>query len=228
MKMSVEPRHLSPPPRAIREDLLRSLDCDVCQCCYAVYALALFCPDCGTPNIALHFRREDEIIRDQIALAGEQDSQGRGEIAYRLVGNAHEDVLTALEATLKIIYLHLLREHRPDDAPRLSRSGGIKNAFQNVGRARDLFANLGIDPFAILSAEDLAYLRLNIEKRHVIGHNLGVADEHYAEITQDEQPGETVKLLGGEIERFSGLCLAMVADLEQYLLPGARMPVPDH
>ena len=61
MKMDVRARR-SPPPLAIREDLLRSLDCDVCQRTYAVYALALFCPDCGAPNVRLHFQREIDLV----------------------------------------------------------------------------------------------------------------------------------------------------------------------
>lgn len=225
MEVSVEPRH-RPQPLAIREDLLRSLDCEVCRRAYGVYALALFCPDCGSPNLALHFRRETELIREQIALADQQDAQGRAEIAYRLMGNAHEDVLTAFEATFKAVYRHLVRAHRPDDAPRLCTKHVIGNAFQNVERARDRFANLGIEPFTVLSSDDLDYLRLNIQKRHVLGHNLGMADEHYSEITHDQQPGETVRLLGAEIRRFAELCLILVASLEQHLLPGTTLSPP--
>jgi hypothetical protein len=44
-KPSQEPR-----PLAIREDLLRDLVCNICGRSYAVYAIALFCPDCGSPN----------------------------------------------------------------------------------------------------------------------------------------------------------------------------------
>jgi hypothetical protein len=70
------------------------------------------------------------------------------------------------------------------------------------------------------------YLKLNIQKRHVLGHNLGMADEHYTEITQDQQPGETVNLLGDEIYRFGELCRNVVFDLENYLLPGVQFPSP--
>ncbi|MDE0658565.1 MAG: hypothetical protein OXI79_02835 [Gammaproteobacteria bacterium] len=218
MKMDVRTRR-SPPPLAIREDLLRSLDCDVCQRAYAVYALALFCPDCGAPNVRLHFQRETDLVHQQIALAGQQDSEGRAEIAYRLVGNAHEDVLTAFEATLKAMYRHLVRQHLPDQFMRLCAKQVIGAAFQNVDRASALYEHLGIEPFSVLSPTDLEYLKLNIQKRHVLGHNLGVADEYYAEITQDEKPGETVRILGDEIRAFADLCLRVVTQLEKQLLP---------
>lgn len=223
MKMDVKKRH-RPRPLAIREDLLRDLNCDVCRRAYAVYAIALFCPDCGAPNPGLHFRREAVIVREQITLADAQDAAGRGEIAYRLMGNAHEDVLTAFETTLKAIYRYLIRRHLPEQAAELCAKKAIGNAFQNIGRARERFAPLAIDPFAVLSDEELALLARNIEKRHVIGHNLGIADDHYVELTQAEQLGETVRLIGDEIGRFADICLAVVLALENGLLPDAQLP----
>jgi hypothetical protein len=59
---------------------------------------------------------------------------------------------------------------------------------------------LTINPFSMLSAGDLQFLATNIQKRHVIGHNLGIADEHYCHFNQSEQPAETVQLLGNEID----------------------------
>ena len=41
-------------PVAIRRDLLRDLTCDVCTRPCAVYAIALYCPDCGAPNLSMH------------------------------------------------------------------------------------------------------------------------------------------------------------------------------
>lgn len=220
MKMDFKPSR-RPRPLVIREDLLRELSCDVCAREYAVYAIALFCPDCGVPNYAQHFRREVELVREQVALADAQDEAGRHETAYRLMGNAHEDVLTAFETALKTIYHHLVRERLPDRAQELLGKKAVGNAFQNIQRGRARFEDLGVDPFAVLSEEDRELLRLNIEKRHVIGHNLGIVDEHYVELTQSDQPGETVRLIGGEIERFAALCLQVVFDLEKTLLPAA-------
>jgi hypothetical protein len=75
-----------------------------------------------------------------------------------------------------------------------------------------------------MTVEDTDLLRLNIQKRHVIGHNLGVADEHYVELTQAEQPGETVALIGEETGRFAQLCLRVVTALETRLLPAMERP----
>lgn len=213
-----------PRPLAIREDLLRDLECDICARAYAVYAIALFCPDCGAPNLALHFRREVALVAEQIALAETQETAGRPELAYRLMGNAHEDVLTAFETALKTVYRHLVRAQLPGQAQALCAKKGIGNAFQDIDRARAKFGKLGLDPFAGLAAENLDLMRINIQKRHVIGHNLGVADEHYAELTQTEQPGETVALIGEETRRFAQLCLQVVTELETQLLPRPELP----
>lgn len=218
IKMDVKPRRRLR-PLAIREDLLRDLDCDICRRAYAVYAIALFCPDCGAPNLALHFRREVALVAEQIGLAQAQDEAGRPELAYRLMGNAHEDVLTAFETALKTVYRYVVRARLPEQAEALCAKKAIGNAFQNIDRARAKFAPLGIDPFTNIPAVDLNLLRVNIQKRHVIGHNLGVADEHYAELTQTEQPGETVALIGDETRRFGEICLRVVTALETPLLP---------
>ena len=220
MRLEHKPSHAARPV-AIREDLLRDLSCDVCQRSYGVYALALFCPDCGAPNLALHFRREITLVHEQLAVAAAQDRGGYSELAYRLLGNAHEDVLTAFETTLKAIYRHLARRRLPDRAAKLCSKKAIGNAFQNIRRGGKKFAEMDIDLYAVLSDEESHRMAINIEKRHVIGHNLGVADEQYVALTQVEQPGETVHLVGEEIGLFADACLRVITALEVALLPEA-------
>jgi hypothetical protein len=220
IRMDVTRPH-RPRPAPLREDLLRNLDCDICRRPYGVYAIALFCPDCGAPNLGVHFRQEAQLVRDQIALADQQDEGGRRELAYRLMGNAHEDVLTAFETALKTVYRHLVRQHRPAQAPELL---SRKSVFQSIDRIREHFVVLAIDPLSAVAPADLEFLTLNIQKRHVIGHNLGIADDHYVQLVQSERPGETVRLLGDEINRFAEGCLKVVGDLETWLLPNAQLP----
>lgn len=206
-----------PEPRLWREDLLRNLTCGVCGRHYGVYAIGLFCPDCGAPNLTVHFERECELIEQQIELARSAES---AELGFRLLGNAHEDVVTALETYLKTIYRYLVRRLLPsDEAAKLVAPRAIGNAFQNIARSRERFDRFGIDPFAPLSKDELDVLRLNIEKRHVLGHNLGLADEKYAEVTTSSQPGQTVVLLGDEVTRFAALAARVVATLEDAAFP---------
>lgn len=126
-------RRSRPEPPIWRQDLLRDLTCTVCGRRYGVYAIALFCPDCGTPNLNVHSRRECELIEQQIALAREADSP---ELSFRLLGNAHEDVVTALETYLKTVYRYVAGKRLPAvEAARLSSAKSSGNAFQNIERA---------------------------------------------------------------------------------------------
>jgi hypothetical protein len=214
-------RRQSPEPRIWREDLLRDLICAVCSRRYGVYAIGLFCPDCGTPNLAVHFQRECELIEQQVELARQAPNP---ELSFRLLGNAHEDVVTALETYLKAAYRHLVKQRfSNDDANRLISAKSIGNAFQNMARAREKFESLQLDPYEMLDDDDFAYLRVNIEKRHVLGHNLGLADERYSEIDTTEQPGQTVVLLVEEVARFAQLAARVVGAVEDAAFSPERM-----
>jgi len=208
-----------PRPVAWRDDLLRDLTCHICGRHYGVYAIGLFCPDCGGANLATHFGREIELVRQQTKLAEQRRGEGERELAYRLLGNAHEDVLTAFETYQKNVF-RFLALRRSNVEQLMKRFGG--NWFQNIDRARKAYAELGLDPYDGLAEQDLAFLKLNIEKRHVVGHNLSVADDMYTEVSrQGEQPGRTVQLLGEEILRFAAICGRVIQRLDDQLVPSA-------
>lgn len=208
-----------PRPRFARQDLMRELVCDHCGRDYAVFAIGLFCPDCGAPNLRLHFVREAELVGDQVALA-EEIADDREELAYRLLGNAHEDVLTAFEATLKTVYLHGKWSAGTDPLPK------VGNDFQNIDKAIKRFAELALNPFTGLDDVEVDALRLNIQKRHVIGHNLGVVDEKFATHESDAKVGETVKLVGEDINVFAAISQKVINNLDGWL-GGALSPTID-
>lgn len=206
------------PPRVIREDLLRALTCPVCSRDYGVYAIALFCPDCGAPALASHFSREIELVRKQVEVAGAHESPDP-ELSYRLLGNAHEDVLTALETAQKTLYRYLVRLRFPEHYEELCSTKKIGNAFQNLERSKALFVSLSIDPYSLLSADDLEVLNLNIQKRHVIGHNLSIADDRYQALANDARSGQTINLLREDVERFASVAALVVKHLDAELRP---------
>lgn len=216
IKVSRSRAPLKPKPRFVRRDLMRELVCDHCGRDYGVYAIALFCPDCGAPNLRLHFEREAELVADQVSLAETLPKEQR-ELAYRLLGNAHEDVLTAFEMTQKTVYAHLAKQASLAPKP-------VGNDFQNIDRAKVRFAELDFDPFGNLEPEALAALRLNVQKRHVIGHNLGIVDAKFAQHATDARLGETVGLVGNDIRVFAGLCQAVIDALDAQLAGGLEAP----
>lgn len=211
VRMTYRPSAFSKPkPRFYRKDLLRELACDHCGRDYGVFAIALFCPDCGAPNLRLHFAREVHLVGAQVDLA---EAQANEELAYRLLGNAHEDVLSAFEATLKVAYLYGVTRRGADREP----PKPVRNDFQNAEIARRRFAEFALDPFSVLNEDDLATLQLNIQKRHIIGHNLGVMDARFAEHWDDARIGETVHLVGEDVRHFAALCQRVINCLDDWL-----------
>lgn len=218
-------RSTPPRPRFDRADLLRELVCDHCGRDYGVYAIGLFCPDCGAPNLRLHFAREVELVDAQVQLADGLDPEHE-ELAYRLLGNAHEDVLTAFEATLKTVYFFGCASAKPGEA-----NGWVGNDFQNVKRGQKRFAELGCDPYSVLEDDELAAMKLNIQKRHVIGHNLGVVDARFAEESGEAGIGETLHLVGEDIRAFAHTAQKVVNALDAWIggvaLPARARPEPE-
>lgn len=213
MKSSYRSR---PEPRPWRDDLLRAMRCHHCSRSYGVYAIAFFCPDCGASNLANHFEREVALIVAQIDLAEAMEERGARELAFRLLGNAHEDVVTAFETYLKSAFQFAL-DHRPQVVDNVKPKELRGNPFQNLRRAAALFENLSVALFEGFDEAECEDLRQDFEKRHVVGHNLGLADEKYAQIVEDTSIGETVPLLGRDIEIFAQRCLRVVQTVERGL-----------
>lgn len=211
ISMDVKRNH-QPKPHVWREDLLRGLTCDLCGREYGVYAIALFCPDCGGRNVHVHFQRELELIHKQLGISENASTQGDDELAYRILGNAHEDVLTALETYLKTLFIFLLRRCAPEKREALEKDARRGNPFQQVDRATALYGQLGSDPFRVLSQEDREFMVVHIKKRHVIGHNLGLADEKFLEHVGHGKEGESVRILADDVRKFATLAYRIVVD----------------
>jgi len=217
LKMNFKPNR-TPEPRAWREDLIRNLACDICGREYGVYAIALFCPDCGCKNLHVHFEREIELILQQIDLAEQVAENGNSELSYRILGNAHEDVVTAFETYQKTFYRYMVKKFiSEEEAEKLISKRVVGNRFQNLDKAKDLYKNLTIDPFTVLTPDELALMKLNIEKRHVIGHNLLIVDEAYSDTEKREKPGTSVEILADEISEFAKTAKKVVLELERLM-----------
>jgi hypothetical protein len=70
---------------------------------------------------------------------------------------------------------------------------------------------------------ELDILKLNIQKRHVIGHNLSVIDAKFAEHATEARIGKTAQIIGKDIRQFANLCQRVVDSLDTWL-GGAPAP----
>lgn len=214
VSLSHKPIH-TPAPKPWREDLIRNLACDNCGREYGVYAIGLFCPDCGTKNMHVHFEREIELVFQQIDLAEHAAEEGHAELSYRLLGNAHEDVVTAFETYQKVYYVYAVRrDFAGDIAVRMTSKSAIGTSFQNPEKAVKLYAKLSVNPYSALSSEELEAVVQYIRKRHVIGHNLSMSDEAYSQPRESAMPGVTVRILADEVSAFAQLAKKVVIRLE--------------
>ena len=103
------------------------------------------------------------------------------------------------------------------DRRRIEEFRPVRNDFQNVERAQKRFAELRVDPFVDLTKNELDTLKLNIQKRHIIGHNLGVVDEKFAEHANEARTGETVRLLSDDVKLFTSLAQKVVDNLDKWV-----------
>jgi hypothetical protein len=158
--------------------------------------------------------REAELIGRQIDLATAAERDGEPELAYRLLANAHEDVLTAFETYQKTVYRFIARSRLDAGGFESLMARARGNPFQNPDRAERLFQELAVTPYSVLEEGDRRQLAACIGKRHVIGHNLGLADERYLALAPGSKEGESVVVLAAEITSFAILCLRVVGALE--------------
>lgn len=203
-----------PAPRTWREDLLRDLVCTTCRRPYGVYGFALFCPDCGAANLSEHFAREKDLVEAQLAAVG-APSVGR-ETVFRALGNALEDVVTALETALRGTYIHTVRQRYQglERERRLSKQA-IGNRFQNLRRGTEAFQELGMDPYGCLTDSQRASLSLALAKRHVITHNQGIVDALFVTQTGTGAVGRPVTLSADEIRVAVAVCASVLSNIER-------------
>lgn len=104
-------------------------------------------------------------------------------------------------------------------AARNDRVGSVSRNLQSTWHGQPPLGHVALSP------EALAVLTLNIQMRHVIGHNLGVADAAVAEHAADDRPGETVPLVGSDILEFAEIGQMVVNGIDAWLANGSPPPV---
>jgi hypothetical protein len=154
----------------------------------------------------------------QIDLAEQVAQIGNSELSYRVLGNAHEDVVTAFETYQKAVYRYVIKRDYPkEEAERMISKRAVGNRFQNVARAKDLYKSISIDPFSVLTPDELGLMQLSIEKRHVVGHNLSIADQAYSDTDERDKPGTTVAILADEVSDFAQTAKKVILELQRLM-----------
>jgi hypothetical protein len=99
---------------------------------------------------------------------------------------------------------------------RAEKSAPDGNPWQNVDRLRKQWqASFSTDPMAGVSGDVVATLRLGFERRHVLEHNGGVADERYVKDSGDKiRLDRRIRFDGAFVRRFMEAVTQLADTLE--------------
>ena len=156
------------------KELETTVVCGHCTLRYAVYGVFAFCPDCGQHNSQQILGANLEVVRKMLDLAESHD----GDLRVTLIENALVYCVSAFDAFGR----ELCRVH----ADRTS-SPAIMNRmrFQNLVHAQAELHAIGVEMTATITTDAWEQALMLFQKRHLLAHKLGVADQEYVERSGD-------------------------------------------
>lgn len=222
MELSYKPGtlpHVRPP---LEDELRRDVVCPNCTLEHAVFGLATWCPDCGTDIFLTHVAAECASLAASLADVERRRELLGARVAARDIENGLEDIVSVFEATLGSVMRRALAvKGMPADEVIELFNRRVRNAFQNIDRASDLYREfLTIDLGHNISPDDLKFLRTTFEKRHPITHNLGLVDRKYLQKAESEElEGRDVRVTAADVGQAINLTVRLVGDAYRELFP---------
>ena len=160
----------------------REVVCPKCGIRYSVIGIAYFCPCCGYNLVEESFEESLDSIVNMFDSLPEMenlfcDSYGKDKsrtMIRTLVESSLGDVVSAYQKFAKIIFCQL------------SSSEVRSNDFQIVEKGSRLFIEAAGKGYkAFLTKEELSFLNLMFQRRHLMVHNGGIVDEQYIHKSND-------------------------------------------
>ena len=222
--MSIEMSMKNSPPAPVvmpyEEELRRDVTCPDCTLAHAVFGIAVWCPDCGNDIFLTHVAAELDVVRKVLGEIGGRRKRLGTRVAARDIENALEDIVSAFEAVLKFTYKRSLIPTLGEDKAE-QRLRGLRNAFQNPGRAAEILRNeLCVDLVEMIGRDSQESLGRTFQKRHPIVHNLGVVDRKYLEQRGGMGGlGREIPLTAREVEEAVDLTERVLAGVYKSLFP---------
>lgn len=181
MKVTGHPR----PIHHYREKKLETeVVCDQCTLRYTIYGVFGHCPDCGVHNSLQILNKNLDLVEKLLAVAKTQDTA----VAQNLIENALEDCVSAFDGfgreTCRVFSSKATKPER-----------AIEVRFQNISNARERVRELfAVDFASSLTTDAWMKVQRAFQKRHLLSHKMGVADQAYLSAT-----GESTSLLGRKV-----------------------------
>lgn len=190
--------------------------CVHCTLRYSVYGVFAFCPDCGEHNSLQILDKNLDVVAKMLDLA----SGAERDLAEKIIENALEDCVSAFDGfgrELCRVYAEKAR----------SASKAAKMSFQNLDGARkNLLEVFGIDLSNGTEPEGWRLLTTGFQKRHVVGHRMGIVDEEYVTRTGDADSvvGRRVAIGVDEVKRLAQLVKELARSVSEAFKVAATEP----
>ena len=172
------------------QELETTVVCANCTLHYAVYGTFAFCPDCGQHNSQQILETNLEVVRKMIDLAESLD----GELRVKLIENALEDCVSAFDAFgREVCRVYADSTSNPAAMDRIR--------FQNLVKAQSQLQTIGVTMTLGTTTEAWKQALMLFQKRHLIAHKLGVADQEYVDRSGDRNAvrGRKVRVSRDEV-----------------------------
>jgi len=181
------------------KELEEKLTCKNCTLEYAIYGAFGYCPDCAEHNSQQIAEANFELIIKILDLAKDASPEIKG----KLIENGLEDCISVFDG--------FARERCSDLHPKLS--------FQNIYTARQKLEKSGIDIAEGLDASEWDFVVQQFQKRHLLAHKMGVADEEYIKKTGcgSDQLGKKVSITEHDVRSLVKYLRVIVASLCEHV-----------
>jgi hypothetical protein len=178
-----------------------SVTCERCTLEYKIYGVFATCPDCNTHNSQAIIRANLALLRLQLPDADEA----------RLA-----DILANTVASFDA-FGRAATEHEL----------GTKISVQNLDLAEAHLQSHGRSLRVHTTGEEWEFLTTSFQKRHVLVHNMGVADEPYLARAHDPDAilGRKVRISKSEVERTMDLLERLADNLTRTTPAPAPLPM---
>lgn len=155
------------------------IECEKCGTRYSVIGSAFFCPSCGTNAVSRVFLESMETIRFMVSEADTvefPERVGRDQkirIQQHIIESCIGEAVSAFQSFAYAVYTGQTgKTARPND-------------FQIVEKGNSMFSEISWSYSNWLSDDELRFMSIMFQRRHLIEHNGGIVDGKYLEKAAD-------------------------------------------
>lgn len=169
-------------PWRLNEEWEQDIECSICKTRYSVIGMAYFCPFCGNIDVDGIFDRNLQTIDKIIFSLPEMEKKLMEYLDKDAVMNM---IVKMLESSLSNV-ISVFQKFAESKFKNMSDKNIRPNDFQIVEKGSALFSEFIDEGYlAWVSEEEVEFMNLMFQRRHILEHNGGIIDEAYLNKTND-------------------------------------------